>query len=625
MAALYKTAFATAALLLVTGCSGGSLPSAQPGNGGSINDLNVHFTIRVPHGSDHSHRAPHFISPSTKSISISIATSPGGTVAVKLNANLTPASNGCTNSKGATVCQNSVSLAPGTYTATVNTYDAQNEMGNILSEGESLPMKIVAGQSNSISLVLGGVPHSVTLTGTALGITGSQGTGFTLLGSRPLPFAIVAKDADNNTIVGNKSLTYTASIQTGTGWLVQATPPPKAPNTLDLTPPGTNGSTATIKIAFKNIPAGCAQSGAVCTVSFAATNHVQILAVTDCEISCGGTPPDTIMLFTADPPAYGSSSSSGYAPFATIHSGVTNPVAVTIDKAGTLFVANCRVSCAVGTAADSVTVYQPPFSNSSSPAATITNGVAYPTLLAFDSSGDLFVDNCASCAAASSSTGVGDAVKFYSHSNYGGAPTTVASTGQVAGMTVDPNDHLLIAACRVSCGVTGADAILQYAPSYSGAATVITGGAGFAGHTGGLASMFAFDASGDLWSVNAMGTATRYASPLTAASTANVTISSGLSTPLTVASDASGNAFVGSIPGTSDYVSEYIAPSFSGTGTKLFGGAEYQAFEMSFDDFGDAVVSDESTVQVSAPPFKTMTQLATYSSPNGNQPFALSP
>lgn len=610
---------------------------------GSAGKLSVRFTIRVPHAARRDRHTPRYISPSTESIAISIATSPGGATAAKLSANLTPTSGGCSKSKGATVCQKSVALAPGTYTATVSTYDKQNESGNILSEGQSLPIKILTGKSNDISLVLGGVPHSVVVTALAPGIQGVQATGFTLLGSHALPFTITAADADNDTIVGTSSLSYKASITSGSAWKVQAAPAPKAPNAFDLTPPGTDGSTATVKIAFSNSAAACAQPGAACTVTFDAENHIQILAITDCEISCGGSAADGVQLYASAGPGFASasSSSSGYAPFATIHTGIVNPIAVAIDKAGTLFVSDCRVSCGVGSGADRVMVYQPPFTNASTPSATITTGVTYPTLLAFNSSGDLIVDNCNSCSDFSSSGTAytfNDTVNVYSHSNYTAAPTTVASTGfVVAGLTVDANDNLLVAACQTSCSDAGADAILQYATPYNGSANAVTNGVSLTGvHTGGLASQFAFDGLGNLWSLNCGNcsgvspsySAVRYASPLSGASSPNLTVSSGVDFPRAVAIDQNGNLFVAGGPAASsnsDYVSEYAAPSFSGSGAKLFGGAAYQANEMTFDGFDDLVMSDGSSIQVSAPPYATMVPVAVYASPNGGQAFALSP
>lgn len=628
-----RAALTAAALLAAAGCSGNLIPAGSSANNTAFaHKLPVRFIIRVPHKPHHDGRAPRYISPNTLSIAIAIATSPGGTTAAKLDANLTPTSGGCATTNTATVCQKNVALAPGTYAATVTTYDQQNQGGSILSEGQSLPVAVVVGKSNTISLILGGVPHSVTISAGGRGIQGSQGAGFTLLGSGALPFTIAAKDADNNTIVGNSSLSYTASIQSGTGWAVQATPKPSAPNTFKLTPPGKDGSTATVKLTFHYSSTACGQSGAVCTVSFNAQNHIQILAIADCEIGCAnGTGADAVQLY--DTPFVSASSSGG--PFATITTGVVDPVAVAIDKAGTLFVANCQVSCAVGANPDTITVYQPPFTNSSAPSATIATGVNYPSLLAFTSSGDLFVDDCGSCSN-TSSMHFNDVITFYSHANYAGAPTTITPTAVVAGMTVDSNDNLLIAACRTSCGAAGADAIFQYGSPYNGAPTAVTNGVGLNGlNAGGLGSEFAIDASANLWSVNCFGcgggtptySATRYAAPLSGSSSPNVTISTGLNTPISIALDSSANAFIASGPGglSGNYISEFTAASAYGTGSQLFGGANYQAIQILADGFDNLLFTDGGSVQVAAPPYATMTQIATTSSPTGNQPLALSP
>ena len=361
--------------LFLAGCGGGANAPFAPGvpmgsDASNARGEDASFVIIVPH--KERHRGSHFVSPSTKSISIALAKSPSGSVARTIKQNLTPASKGCVPIAGGTQCTIKTLLKSGEYTALVSTYDAVNQGGNVLSQDQSVPFKVLKKKVNTLSFVLGGVPHVLSVTG-ATRFVRTTSNGVSLFGPSAGPVTVTAKDADGNTIVGPGSLHYSAAIVSGSGWKVQATPNPATPNTFSITPPGTNGSSASIKITFAINAGTCAQSGVICTKTFTASNRIQLLATIVCGTDCGFTgATDSINIFKLP---------NITTPIATVTNGVFQPLAVAFAPNGTLFVGNCKSSvCPNGpfTGMDSVTAYAPPYTGSP---VTITSNVQFPALL----------------------------------------------------------------------------------------------------------------------------------------------------------------------------------------------------------------------------------------------------
>ena len=361
--------------LFLAGCGGGANAPFAPGvpmgsDASNARGEDASFVIIVPH--KERHRGSHFVSPSTKSISIALAKSPSGSVARTIKQNLTPASKGCVPIAGGTQCTIKTLLKSGEYTALVSTYDAVNQGGNVLSQDQSVPFKVLKKKVNTLSFVLGGVPHVLSVTG-ATRFVRTTSNGVSLFGPSAGPVTVTAKDADGNTIVGPGSLHYSAAIVSGGGWKVQATPNPATPNTFSITPPGTNGSSASIKITFAINAGTCAQSGVICTKTFTASNRVQLLATVVCGTDCGFTgATDSINIFKLP---------NITTPIATVTNGVYQPLAVAFAPNGTLFVGNCKSSvCPNGplTGMDTVTAYAPPYTGSP---VTITSNVQFPALI----------------------------------------------------------------------------------------------------------------------------------------------------------------------------------------------------------------------------------------------------
>jgi hypothetical protein len=594
------------ALAMLAGCAGGGALPHPAGSTplGSKHSATARFVITIP-PKPHHRRGARYISPSTESLWIGMTPTAGGT-ALNLDMNLTPASSNCHAISNGTQCENTLALAPGTYKAIVDTYDQQSEKGNVLSEGQSLAVVIKAGQANTISLTLGGVPHSLAIASGAVAVHGTQAAGFTLYGKTAQALAVTAKDSKGNTIVGPASLDYTASVTSGSGWKVQATPNPATPNTFEVTPPGTNGSAATLKVTFNYSTAAC-DVGSVCTASFDVKNDVQQLFVAGCFYSCFGnannnpipTGDDAVVIY--DPPYTESS------PTAIVTKGVLVPVAVAADNNGHLFVAN----------QSTVTIYQAPFSSSSAPIATLgsTNGIQYPTGLAVNSKGDVFVVDNLIEGGMSSYDEVTEYTPPYSSSSMPANTMTYASAGvdDIAGIAVDPHDNFMIENCAHDCNTPdfNPSSVLMFGASNYGAAPVSIGS------NFGAPVALAFDATGDMY-VGACPSVCstqnyeikEYAAPLSASSSVLVTVaqSQGIGQTGSLGVDTLGNLFNGNVLGGGANTVE-LPPPYSANATTIFGGNTYQSYLMQVDGFNTLVVSDQATLWFSTPPYSTLTQI----------------
>jgi hypothetical protein len=229
--------------------------------------------------------------------------------------------------------------------------------------------------------------------------------------------------------------------------------------------------------------------------------------------------------------------------------------------------------------------------------------------------------------------GLNDYVVEYPHANLTTAtPTTIAPGGQINALATDPAGDLLVANCQMTCGYAVADAVVQYPAPFTGSGTIIT--AGIADPTA-----IALDASGNMFVGNCATCATtttfsitRYAVPYSAGTNPTLTITGGgsgvapyVDTPLSLALDSARNLFVGNGPGgsTNQNVAEFPAPAYGGNGTRLLMG--YQPYEMRIDALNDLFVSDSDSLQVSAPPYATKTQIGLPMGIFSDNGFAISP
>jgi virginiamycin B lyase len=243
---------------VLTACSSGGGASQAPALSAAHASTTATATLKimVPQktASAATARKPAYVSPATQSIAISFTPTVGSPQT--FNQNLTPASNpNCTASLiSPEVCTVTFALAPGNYTATFATYDglldgSSNPTGNMLSQNQSVPVTIGAGQANSINVTLQGVPTSVALIpGITSTITGSQSAGYGLSKCfANQSVSVIGLDADGNYILGpgapTPSLTSSDTTQ-----LAVTTPTTAAPNTFIFTRPGIPTANASITL-----------------------------------------------------------------------------------------------------------------------------------------------------------------------------------------------------------------------------------------------------------------------------------------------------------------------------------------------------------------------------------------
>ncbi|MGD1068105.1 MAG: hypothetical protein ABR975_14955, partial [Vulcanimicrobiaceae bacterium] len=235
----------------------------------------MRFTIAVPKatGTASARRMPRYVSPATTSMTVNVVTDPGAVSVVSETVSLTTTSSGCSSTLASTVCTLSITLAPGSYDASISTADAS---ATELSHGQLVDFTIAEGQTNTVALTLSGIPASVQVIGSALAVHGSQSAGFTLYGLVAQPLVVEALDPDGNVIVGPGSPTFTVASVSGSGFTI-ANPTTTAPNTATLTPPGTNGTTEVFSVTAAYGDGTCALSGAVCSATFTVKNDVQTM------------------------------------------------------------------------------------------------------------------------------------------------------------------------------------------------------------------------------------------------------------------------------------------------------------------------------------------------------------
>jgi virginiamycin B lyase len=280
----------TAAFLLIGAlgaCSGAGSPSLPnspaassmaPGHG-SKHKVKAKIRITIPKRKHH-RRAKvhgHYVSAATQSIAIAITPSSGPVT--NANADLTPDTNpNCVlGAGGALMCSISLTLDPGSYTASFTTYDGllQNPgdpdsfpTGNPLSANQNVPLNIVAGQANLVGVALDGVPTGVAFVPAANStLNGDAGSGFTAAKCGPVngdaeKVGVYGVDADGNYILGPGAPVPALDSQSGS--LTVATPGPLSPNTFTLTHPISATSQGPWAVTYQVTPAvdsgGSAQS-----------------------------------------------------------------------------------------------------------------------------------------------------------------------------------------------------------------------------------------------------------------------------------------------------------------------------------------------------------------------------
>jgi DNA-binding beta-propeller fold protein YncE len=227
--------------------------------------LSITIPRASPRASATARRGPKYVSAATQSATLDVTVQGSGTQVsgYPTTVDLTPTSTGCSSSLASTVCTLSLALAPGSYELTVTTYDQLGGAGNALSAAQSVPFTVVAGQANSVSLTLGGLPSSVAIYSGSAFLTTTSG-GFTLKIDATATAFVYGLDADGNIILGAGA--PTVSLTSNTPAQVSVSGPSSAnPNAFTLT---SNAQSASVTLTASATPT--ATSGASALTATAA-------------------------------------------------------------------------------------------------------------------------------------------------------------------------------------------------------------------------------------------------------------------------------------------------------------------------------------------------------------------
>jgi hypothetical protein len=270
-----KTFASILMIALLAACSGGAQSTIPAANSTQSKSKAVPASILIkipPASASSSTKRPAYISASTQSISGTISPASGCSgcsAAIAVATNLTPSSSGCSPSGGTTTCTITFSLNPGNYVATLTTYSGTLSSGAptgyALSTDQAVGFTITAGKANTISMIMGGVPSGVDVTGsngTNNSYVPAGGTAYFDGVSSSLTLAISATDAEGNAIIGPGAPTMTFTVTGGNGWTISSS----TATTATVTAPA-NGTVNSdyLNVAFNGVAGACSVPHAGCT------------------------------------------------------------------------------------------------------------------------------------------------------------------------------------------------------------------------------------------------------------------------------------------------------------------------------------------------------------------------
>jgi hypothetical protein len=203
--------------IVFTDCAGGGGLAGPPPQRTAA--TTARLTIDIPKKSASSvSRSPKYISAATQSITLNV-TPQGSSTSVSgypQTVNLTPTSAGCASTLASTQCTINLAVNPGSYDATVTTYDQTNGAGNALSAAQAVPFVVNAGVQNTVALTLGGIATSLSIVPDATAFPGGLAYGLVLAPSMSGAVSVFGVDADGNYILGAGAPTVTLTSSDST-------------------------------------------------------------------------------------------------------------------------------------------------------------------------------------------------------------------------------------------------------------------------------------------------------------------------------------------------------------------------------------------------------------------------
>jgi hypothetical protein len=538
---------AIVAIGFISACSGGSVTTPRTSSASSNEGGTFALSITIPQRtSSASVRRSTYISASTQSMSVQLMQ--GSTVISQQAIGLTPSTNpNCASSAGTVTCMVSINAGAGTYTGTFATYDGLltggATTGSLLSSGQSIPVVVVPGQTNTVAVTLDGVPASLSIAPTSgSAITGTQGGGFSVKYS-PQPLLVEALDADNNIILGPGAPTFTATA-TATKFTV-SNPTGGSPNQITLAAAAGGTGTLTVTAAPPDGGFSCATSGIVCVASAPiSTPAHELFTMTNTGLRVYTSPDDVTWTQTV-----------------TNTSGAGSATTIDVAPNGTLAVVTSGNQFARPPVLPNIAIYSAPYTA----APAVNTHVTSPFNALFTQQSVLLVGT--------SSTLVELA------SPYTGSPTTLASIGsQIYGIALDSSGDAIVA--------TMSAASIYSAPSYNSAASVDS--------TTGYKVAIATDGTLAIGSSYPQNIVTLYHPPYTGGAYATITLPNQ-GGPGALAFDSNGGLWVLE---PASHCLRYSAP-FSTGQSALFDVVNNGGYVgLATDSSGDALVTDSNTATV---------------------------
>ncbi len=458
----------------------------------------------------------------------------------------------------------------------------------LTAPAQTIAFTVVAGGSNVVNLSIGAPPASLDVVPASAFANENAAGGIDLYGGGKHQLIAELLDANQNVVVGAGMPGFAIAQIGGSLTLGLTQPAEGGPSNLFLVapPPAYSSGTATLRVtpnlsSQANNP--CVAGATACsgTVTF---DEKQLLAVANSSansvtfyaggqvlpiaaIQNGLTDPQGLVfdaagdVFVANQPGSIAEFSAPYSGLpTTIGVGVNHPQALAVDARGDLFVAN-------GNGSNTVTEYAPPYTGG--PTVTISNGVNDPVSLGLDGTGNLFVVNQAANSVTIYAPPYNDAPISVSNglngpnsvaidargnafvSNLNSTPNSVVefsppfsgSSAPVSWITNGVNEQGAIGlgpSANLFVPNQGANTVTEYAAPYAGSPTVISGGQS-------QPVAIAVDGTGVLYVANyGNNTVTQYAPPYSGVNW--TTLSNGISNPQALALSPSTSAAGGIVP-----------------------------------------------------------------------------
>lgn len=195
---------------------------------------------------------------------------------------------GCTEGTESVTCTVTVEgLAAGEYALSLDLFADDAGAGAKLALAHAVPFAITSGATTELTVVLVGIPTSLTIAATTVSSVSDGTGGYFLVGLRPRDFTVTALDAAGERIPTSNLPSFTIT-PSGPYDVTVGAPTAANPSAFAITPPSTwaSGVAATnvdVTLDFAGFlpgetPTPCGLSGAVCAVSFAVQPR-QLLAV----------------------------------------------------------------------------------------------------------------------------------------------------------------------------------------------------------------------------------------------------------------------------------------------------------------------------------------------------------